>query len=131
SNATENSHTLTGAHAHALAAHLLHPPALPLYLHLLQALGLASAGPGREPFKLDPDRVQPFLQATAAERVRQLAEAWRASREWNDLLHVPGLTCEGTGWRNDPLTARQAILGLLAQVPAETWWDTASFVAAV
>jgi hypothetical protein len=124
-------HTLTSAHAQALTRYLLNPPALPLYLHLIQALGLAEAGSAREPFKLDPERVQPFLQAAPAERLRQLAEAWRAARDWNDLRRVPGLSFEGTGWHNDPLPARQAILSLLAAVPAETWWDLDSFVAAV
>jgi len=117
-------------HTHTLTQHLLQPSALPLYLHLIQQLGLAEAAPG-QPFKLDPEQTQPFLQAAPQERLRQLAEAWRDARDWNDLLHVPGLVFEGTAWRNDPLTARQAILGLLAQVPAETWWDAAAFVRAV
>jgi hypothetical protein len=131
SAADPHTPTLPHSHTAALAPHLLHPAALPLYLHLLQALGLAQAGPGREPFKLDPDKVQPFLQAAPAERLRQLAEAWRDARDWNDLRRVPGLVFEGTNWRNDPLTARQAILSLLRGVPPAAWWDTDSFVQAV
>jgi hypothetical protein len=122
---------LPPAHLHTVSQHLLQPAALPLYLHLIQHLGLAAAGPGREPFKLDPNKVQPFLQAAPEERLRPLAEAWRDARDWNDLLHVPGLTFEGTAWRNDPLTARQAILGLLRQVPPEMGWDLGAFVVAV
>jgi hypothetical protein len=110
---------------------LLQPPALPLYLHLLRQLGLVTGGVGREVFKLDPERVQPFLQAAPGERLRLMAEAWREAHEWNDLLQMPGLVFEGTAWRNDPYTARQVILGLLRGVPPETWWSLESFVAAV
>jgi hypothetical protein len=128
---------LPARHAEALARYLRQPEALPLYLALLRALRLADAGPpagaasGREPFQLDPNLVQPFLQGTPAARVRALAEAWRDARDWNDLLHVPGLVFEGTAWRNDPYAARQAVLGLLAGVPPGVWWSTAAFVAAV
>ena len=43
-------------------------------------------------------------------------EAWRESKEWNDLWHVPGLVFEGKAWRNDPFSARRAILNLLAEM---------------
>jgi hypothetical protein len=114
-----------------LASHLLAVPSLPLLLHLLRQLGLLTGGLGRDPFKLDPEHVQPFLQAPPAERQRQLAEAWRDAPDWNDLLHVPGLAFEGTAWRNDPLAARQAILALLAGAPAGVWWSLPAFVSAV
>jgi hypothetical protein len=119
-----------GLHATTLGDRLLQPAALTLYLHLLRRLGLAAAAPG-EPLRLDPEHVQPFLNAPPAERLRQLAEAWRDSAEWNDLLQVPGLVFEGTAWRNDPLTARQAVLRLLAEVPPGVWWSRASFESAV
>jgi hypothetical protein len=114
-----------------LTAAIRNPAALPLLLHLLRRLGLLTGGLGRDPLKLDPEHVQPFLLATPAERQRQLAEAWRDAPDWNDLLHVPGLVFEGSAWRNDPLTARQAILGLLAAVPAGVWWSLPAFVQAV
>jgi len=115
----------------ALARFLRQPPALDLVLLLLRQLGLAVDPGGKEPVRLEPERVQPFLQGGGPERARRLAEAWRDSREWNDLLHVPGLSFEGQAWRNDPAAARQAILKLLAGVPAEAWWSLDSFVAAV
>ncbi len=117
-------------HAEALARYLRVPEALPLYLTLLRALKLAEAAP-REPFQLDSEQVQPFLQAAPAARLRALAEAWRDARDWNDLRQVPGLLFEGAGWRNDPHAARQAVLALLAGVPPGVWWSTAAFVAAV
>lgn len=122
---------LPARHRDALARHLRRPAALDLLLVLLQSLGLVTLAQADAPLKLEPERVQPFLQVARAERTRQLAQAWRASREWNDLRHVPGLLFEGQAWRNDPLMARQAVLALLARVPAGQWWGLDSFVAAV
>ncbi|MCC7358616.1 MAG: hypothetical protein IT317_04015 [Anaerolineales bacterium] len=121
---------LPARHAEALARYLRQPEALPLYLTLLRALGLLTEA-AREPFQLIPEKVQPYLQASPAARLRALAEAWRGSPDWNDLLHVPGLAFEGVGWRNDPLAARQAVLALLAAVPAGVWWSTPAFVTAL
>ena len=118
-------------HREALARFLRRPAALDFLLSLLHALGLYTLAPPNGPLKLEPEQVQPFLQAAPPERTRRLAQAWRESRDWNDLLHVPGLLFEGQAWRNDPLTARQAILALLAGVPAGQWWSLDSFVAAV
>jgi hypothetical protein len=123
--------TLPAQHRQALTRFLRQPPALDLYVHLLRQLGLAADPGGKEPARLDPERVQPFLRAGSPERARRLVEAWRDSHEWNDLLAVPGLAFEGKAWRNDPHGARQASLKLLAQVPAGKWWSLDSFVAAV
>jgi hypothetical protein len=48
--------------------------------------------------------------------LRLLAEAWKTSN-WNELCHTPGLRCEGSGWQNDPLLAREALLAALPQRP--------------
>jgi hypothetical protein len=106
------------------------PAALDLLFQLVCQMGLVQIA-GTAPVKLDPARAQPFLQAALAERSRQLAEAWRVARDWNDLRRVPGLVFEGSGWRNDPLRARQALLDLLAGVPPGQWWSLDSFVASV
>ena len=121
---------LPARHREALARFLRQPAALDWLLVLLQSLGLCTLSP-HGPLKLEPDQVQPFLQAAPPERTRRLAAAWRAARDWNDLLQVPGLVFEGQSWRNDPLAAREALLALLAAVPAGEWWSLASFVAAV
>jgi hypothetical protein len=123
--------TVPAAHRAGLARFLRQPDALDFHLHLLRQLALAEDPGAGEPVRLAPERVQPFLQAAASERARRLAEAWRDSREWNDLLAVPGLVFEGKSWRNDPHAARQAILALLARVPPGDWWSLESFVAAV
>ena len=119
------------AHQAALARYLRQPPALEFTLRLLRQLGLVAEPAPPEPLHLHPEQVQPFLQAGSPERARRLAEAWRDTRDWNDLLAVPGLVFEGHGWHNDPTIARQAILKLLAQVPADTWWSLDGFVAAI
>lgn len=83
------------------------------------------------PLRPDPQRARPFLELSRAEQTRRLADAWRASPDWNDLRRMPGLTFEGVNWRNDPVSAREAILKLLADVPPGEWWSLDSFVAAV
>ncbi len=114
-------------HRETLGRFLRLPEALDLWLHLAIHLGLVSGSP----LKLDPAKARPFLEASRPEQVAILAPAWRDSREWNDLLHLPGLIFEGKAWSNDPYTARQSILALLQQVPASEWWSLEAFVAAV
>lgn len=103
------------------------PDALDLCFQLSLQLNLLSG----TPLKPDPESARPFLQQTRLEQTRTLAEAWRTSQDWNDLLRLPGLIFEGQTWRNDPVTAREAILRLLREVPPGTWWSLDSFVAAV
>jgi hypothetical protein len=117
-------------HREALGRFLRQPAALGLYLALLEQLGLVAGGEAG-PLRLEPEQVQPFLQAPRPERARQLAFAWREARDWNDLRHVPGLIFEGLAWRNDPVAARAAILNLLAGVPAGTWWSLGGLIRAL
>jgi hypothetical protein len=102
------------------------PAALDLWVHLAIRLGLAEGTPLRP----EPTRARPYLEADRAAEAQTLAAAWRDSKEWNDLLHVPGLVFEGGAWRNDPLAARHAILKLLAEVPAGSWFLGEAFVQA-
>jgi hypothetical protein len=111
----------------ALAPFLRRPEALDFFTHLVIRLNLAAG----MPLKPEPAQARPFLEANFAAQSGQLAGAWRASKEWNDLFHLPGLVCEGKGWRNDPLQTRQALLDLLAAVPPGQWWSLDAFVAAV
>jgi hypothetical protein len=114
----------------AVGRYLRLPVAAGLLLHLVQRLGMVQAAAGA-PLKLVPERAQPFLQAPCAARTRLLAEAWRDSGEWNDLRCLPGLVFDGSAWRNDPCTAREAVLRLLAGVPAGAWWSLDEFVLGV
>ena len=56
---------------------------------------------------------------------------WREDAEWNDLWHVPDIRCEETGWRNDPLRARHAVLDLVGRCATGQWLSISGFVSAV
>jgi hypothetical protein len=92
---------------------------------LLAAAGLVDTQGGPR-----PEAAREFLEAPRGEALAALARAWLASADFNELRLLPGLRCEGE-WRNDPLHARQVVLGLLDAVPDENWWDLASFVQAL
>lgn len=119
--------TLTTRLPAAVRRFLRAPEGLDLCFQLALDLKLLSD----TPLKPDPTNASPFLDLTRAEQTRRLADAWRASPDWNDLRRMPGLIFEGAKWRNDPALAREAILKLLADVPPGAWWSLDSFVAAV
>jgi hypothetical protein len=110
------------------------PDRLAFAWRLALACGLVAAReePGGAA-RLRPDGAQarPWMEAGRAEQLRALADAWRDDGGWDDLRQVPELACEETGWRNEPLAARRAVLGHLAAVPAATWWSLPEFVAAL
>ncbi len=63
-----------------------------------------------------------WLSATRAAQVRALAEAWRKSQSWRDMWHIDGLLPDDSGWAYDAAAARNAVLGLLADLlPAQGW----------
>ncbi len=98
------------------------PPAGdPLLQGLLNAAGLLHDK------SLEAERVKSFLEAPRREALKLLVNAWRASRDFNELRILPGLTCEGE-WRNDPLSTRRYILDLSQAIPKGTWWNLATFV---
>lgn len=72
-------------------------------------------GLSMETLKKINDRYRPtkatvgWLQQPRETQMRMLAEAW-VTAEWNELRHVPTLRCEGSGWENDPILARNALL---------------------
>ncbi len=59
-----------------------------------------------------------WLEKSREVQLRDLADAWSRSA-WNDLCHTPHLVCDGSGWENDPLLARTALLNVL---PRESGW---------
>lgn len=101
---------------------ILPPAAL---LDLLRAAGLVD--PAGLPVA---EAARAFLEAPRAQALAQLARAWIDAAEFNELRQLPGLKFEGE-WVNDPLTARQAVLGHLGSVPAEGWWSLSGFVRAI
>lgn len=66
-----------------------------------------------------------WLKQSRALQASTLAKAWREG-QWNELLHTPGIRCEGSGWQNDPKLARET---LLEQLPRDgRWYQTENLV---
>lgn len=74
-------------------------------------------------------RTRAWLQLSPYRRQRTLFDAWQSDPHWNELWRVPSLRCEETGWRNDPLAARRAVLAALRQ--GQGWLRLADLVAAI
>jgi hypothetical protein len=91
-----------------------------LLIGLAGSMGLAASESGN--FKPIPAHARQWLDQTRPRQVRGLAEAWRDTTLFNDLWHTPGLQPEDTGWRNDPLLARQTVLTFLEMAPPDLWW---------
>ena len=60
-----------------------------------------------------------------------LQHAWRSDPTWDELRHIPSLKTEETGWQNDPVLARHAILRYLSQCLPDAWLSMGSFVEAI
>jgi hypothetical protein len=97
--------------------------------HLAQAGGFVQLV-GRT-LSLSRERVQCWLGEPRPRQLADLQAVWREDSVWNELWHVPDIRCEETGWRNDPLLARHAVLDLIGRCTAGTWFSIADFVAAV
>jgi hypothetical protein len=106
-----------------LAPHL-RLPTLDLILALLADLNLLAGNN-----KLNPEPAKNFLRGLRGEQLRQLAEAWRDSKTWNDLWHVPTLRAEPGAWSNDPVATRAFVIRLCADLPVGEWRSLESFVA--
>ncbi len=92
---------------------------------LARALGvLTSAG------EVDTAAVRAFLEAPRGEALFRLFTAWREGLAFNDLKLMPGVVAQGP-WENDPRRAREAVLGWLTRLPANTWWSLEGLIAAV
>jgi len=72
-----------------------------------------------------------WLQQGDGARRRFLYRTWLEDPHWNELCQVPGLRCEDTGWRNDPLLARRSVVEYLRQCPLGSWFTLASFVESI
>lgn len=95
---------------------------LSLLLTLAEELGLLRRGEvGLRPTR----RVVDWLNQSAEAQLHSLVDGWSRSA-WNDLCHTPGLQCEGSAWRNEPILARAALLDI---VPRSTDWFEISMIA--
>ncbi len=95
----------------------------PFLRSLLHAAGILTAKGN-----LNLEATRAHLESSPGEALHHLAHTWLTSADHNDLHLVPHLQAEGE-WENDPLAARQFIIELLNDLPAETWWSTSAFIA--
>jgi hypothetical protein len=77
------------------------------------------------------ERMRLWLKKSRPQQLGELQETWAEDASWNDLCHVPDLRCEETGWRNDPVLARKAVLDLLRRCPMDGWVSIPGFVQVV
>ncbi len=112
---------------HRLTGYLLQPGSLDLLVQLLIDVGVLTTSP----LQPQPDAARRFLDQDRSEALAALGRAWTASRAWNDLAHVPGLTHATLPWPNEPAGARLAVLQMVGSLPPRTWWDLAAFQADV
>ena len=105
----------------------------------LEVAPRGAGGHGRTVFESQPATA--WLRATHWEQMTALFAAWRDATDavpgrpaaepgWNDLRRMPELQAEGP-WRNDPLLARRAILGVLSALEPETWYGIGDLIAVI
>jgi hypothetical protein len=88
-------------------------------LHLCRTAELTVEHQKQLTVNQDPARA--WLRASPMARLADLQEAWLDDTGWNDLWHVPSLRLQATGWMNDPLLARRAVLRFLAGCRPGAW----------
>jgi hypothetical protein len=98
---------------------------LRLLLHLCTEAGLIGV---KEGLWTPTAEAAAWLKERDIARQRTLYQAWLGDVDWNELWLLPGLRCEDTGWRNDPLLPRQVVLDYLRQCPVAMWLTIHSFV---
>jgi hypothetical protein len=105
-----------------------HLPRLRFLHHTCQQAGLIH----REEGVWQPTvQAAEWLKAEPLTRRAALFKAWLEDMDWNDLCLIPGISCEDTGWRNDPVVARQGIVRQLHKCPLETWLTVDSLIESV
>ncbi len=93
----------------------------PKLLSLLQTAGLLKKNTPQA------EAVRKFLEASRADALQMLINAWQKSESFNELRLIPSLICEGE-WKNQPQVTREFLLNLLDAIPADKWWSLIPFV---
>ncbi len=93
--------------------------------HLAKEADLIATDSNR--LHLNRERTWDWLTAQTLPSDYWLQHAWLTCSTWNDLWHVPTLTPQPTGWKNDSLATRAKILHYLAQLPPE-WVSIDAFI---
>lgn len=73
-------------------------------------------------------RVIGWLNKSRAEQLTDLLDTWSRSG-WNELCHTPNLACEGSGWQNEPILARTALLDALPRQPG--WYQISDIIRSI
>ena len=104
------------------------PQRLRFLLHLCAKGGFIGAEEG---LWVPTAEAATWLKGSDIARQRALYRTWLDDTDWNELWLMPGVHCENTGWRNDPLLPRQTVVDYLRQCPVATWWTIRSFVESI
>ena len=72
-----------------------------------------------------------WLKEGRLARCRVFYRTWLEDTNWNELWIMPGVQCEDTGWRNNPVLARKGVLNYLVKCPVEAWLTISSFVESI
>ncbi len=104
------------------------PQRLSFLCHLCEQAGLIHQEGGL--WKLT-GKAAYWLREGGLARCRVFYRTWLEDKDWNELWLMPGVHCEDTGWRNDPVLARKAILNYLAKCPIDTWLTMTSFMGSI
>jgi hypothetical protein len=76
------------------------------------------------------EKVKAFLEASRADALNLLIEAWKSSQTFDELRLITSLVCEGE-WKNQPQVTREFLLDLVNAVPKNKWWSIPAFVRAI
>ena len=76
---------------------------------------------------INAEAVKTFLEASRAEALKMLQDAWMESITFNELKLMPGIICEGE-WTNRPQETREFLLNLLDAIPEGKWWGLGAFI---
>jgi len=73
------------------------------------------------------EAVKKFLEATRAEALSLLVDAWTSSTTFDELRLLPSIICAGE-WKNDPRATRNTLLNFLHAIPPNQWWSLPAFL---
>jgi hypothetical protein len=73
------------------------------------------------------DEVKRFLEASRADALAMLHQAWLTSPTFDELRLIPEIICEGE-WTNQPQVAREILMNLISVIPHGKWWSLSAFI---
>ena len=63
-----------------------------------------------------------WLKAARGDQIRALTRAWRESKTYREMWHIPGLYPDDSGWSYDAAAARKAVMELFGDLLPEQGW---------